>query len=69
MVDILQKELGTSYACEYMPNPYIGRYQFHTEANIESTIEGLGYEPRFSFEEGIKKYIPEIKRMFEEEVK
>ncbi len=52
-----------------MPNPYIGRYQFHTEANIESTIEGLGYEPRFSFEEGIKKYIPEIRRMFEEEVK
>ena len=69
MVDILQKELGTSFPCEYMPNPYIGRYQFHTEANIEETIEGLGYTPRFSFEEGIKMYIPEIKRIFEEEVK
>jgi len=69
MVDILQKELGTEYACEYMPNPYIGRYQFHTEANIESTKEGLGYAPRYSFEEGIKAYLPEIKRIFEEEVK
>lgn len=69
MVDILQKELGTTFKCEYIPNPYIGRYQFHTEANIESSREGLGYEPRFSFEEGIKTYIPEIKRLFEEEVK
>ncbi|WP_345975143.1 ADP-glyceromanno-heptose 6-epimerase [Sulfurimonas sp. HSL3-7] len=69
MVDILQKELGTSSACEYIPNPFIGRYQFHTEANIESTKEGLGYAPRYSFEEGIKAYIPEIKRLFEEEVK
>jgi len=69
MVDILQKELGTEYACEYMPNPYIGRYQFHTEANIESTKEGLGYAPRYSFEEGIKAYLPEIKRTFKEEVK
>ena len=77
MVDILQKELGTSFECEYMPNPYIGSYQFYTEANITgvgkdgsmSTQEGLGYAPRFSFEEGIKLYIPEIRRMFEEEVK
>ncbi len=68
MVDILQKELGTDYACEYIPNPYVGRYQFHTEANIESTKEGLGYAPRYSFEEGIKAYLPEILRTFEEEV-
>lgn len=69
MVDILQKELGTAYACEYIPNPYVGRYQFHTEANIDGTKEGLGYAPRYSFEEGIKAYIPEIKRLFEEEIK
>jgi ADP-L-glycero-D-manno-heptose 6-epimerase len=68
MVDILQKELGTDYACEYIPNPYVGRYQFHTEANIESTKEGLGYAPRYSFEEGIKAYLHEILRTFEEEV-
>jgi len=68
MVDILQQELGTSYACEYVPNPYIGRYQFHTEADIQTTRTILSYEPRFSFEEGIAAYVPEIKRLFEQEL-
>jgi ADP-L-glycero-D-manno-heptose 6-epimerase len=68
MVDILQRELGTSYICEYIPNPYIGRYQFHTEADIESTKTILGYKPRFTFEEGIAAYVPEIKRLFEQEL-
>ena len=68
MVDILQKELGASFTCEYIPNPYIGRYQFHTEADIASTREVLGYSPRFEFEDGIKAYAPEIKRLFVEEL-
>ncbi|OHD80902.1 ADP-glyceromanno-heptose 6-epimerase [Sulfuricurvum sp. RIFCSPLOWO2_12_FULL_43_24] len=68
MVDILQNELGTSFACEYIPNPYIGRYQFHTEADIESTKAILGYQPRFEFEEGISAYVPEIKRLYEQEL-
>ena len=68
MVDILQTELGTSLECEYMPNPYIGRYQFHTEADIQSTSDILGYSPRFEFEEGIAAYVPEIKRLFVEEL-
>lgn len=68
IVDILQKELGTELVCEYIPNPYVGRYQFHTEADIEETKTGLGYAPRFELEDGIKAYIPEIKRLFEEEV-
>lgn len=68
MVDILQSELGTSLACEYVPNPYIGRYQFHTEADIQSTSDVLGYAPRFEFEEGIAAYVPEIQRLFAEEL-
>jgi ADP-L-glycero-D-manno-heptose 6-epimerase len=68
MVDILQRELGTSYVCEYIPNPYVGRYQFHTEADIETTKALLGYAPRFSFEKGIAAYVPEIKRLFEQEL-
>jgi len=68
MVDILQRELGTSYHCEYMPNPYIGRYQFHTEADIATTQEVLGYAPRFEFEQGIAAYVPEIQRLFEQEL-
>jgi LPXTG-motif cell wall-anchored protein len=35
----------------------------------EDTKRELGYEPRFSLEEGIKSYLPEIKRIYEEEVK
>jgi len=69
IVDILQHELGTSLPCEYIPNPYIGSYQFHTEADISTTKEILGYEPRFSMEEGIKAYVGEIKRIYEQEVK
>ncbi|UCN01054.1 ADP-glyceromanno-heptose 6-epimerase [Sulfurimonas sp. SWIR-19] len=69
IVDILQKELGTSLECEYIPNPFIGSYQFHTEADIATTKEALGYAPAYEMEEGIKAYVPEIKRIYETEVK
>ncbi len=67
IVDILQKELGTDLECEYIPNPYIGQYQFFTQADIEPTREFLGYEPEVTLEEGIRRYIPEIVRVFEED--
>jgi ADP-L-glycero-D-manno-heptose 6-epimerase len=69
IVNILQQELEIDNGKEYIANPFVGQYQFFTEANIESTKENLGYEPRFEMEDGIKAYIPEIKRLFEEEKK
>ncbi len=70
IVNILQTELDIDNGKEYIPNPFIGAYQFFTQANVDSTKENLGYEPRFSMEEGgIKAYIPEIKRLFDTEVK
>ena len=69
IVDILQKELGTNATCEYIANPFIGSYQFHTEADIQTTKEVLGYNPAFEMEDGIKEYCAEIKRVYEEEVK
>ena len=69
IVDILQVELGTTLPCEYIPNPFIGSYQFHTEADITTTKEALGYEPSFEMEDGIKEYVSQIKRIYEEEVK
>ena len=69
IVDILQRELGTSLTCEYIPNPFIGSYQFHTEADIATTKEALGYEPAYEMEDGIEAYVSEIRRMYEEEVK
>lgn len=69
IVDILQRELRTDYACEYIPNPFIGSYQFHTEADIATSRTGLGYEPAFEMEDAIKAYVPEIRRIYETEVK
>ncbi|HIP03181.1 MAG TPA: ADP-glyceromanno-heptose 6-epimerase [Campylobacterales bacterium] len=69
IADILQHELGTNLGTQYIPNPFSTQYQFHTEANIESTKEYLGYEPRFEMEDGIAAYIPEIKKLYESEVK
>ena len=69
IVDILQRELGTSATCEYIENPYVGSYQFFTQADIEDTKEFLDYKPAYEMEEGIKAYVPEIKRIYETEVK
>ena len=67
IVDILKKELNITRKDTYIPNPYIGQYQFFTEADIEDTIKYLGYKPRFSLEDGIKAYLPEIIRIYKEE--
>ncbi len=69
IVDILQEQLGTNLPCEYIPNPYVGQYQFFTQADIEPTREFLDYEPEVSLEEGIRRYLPEIKRLFDTEVR
>jgi ADP-L-glycero-D-manno-heptose 6-epimerase len=69
IVDILKKELQIEREDFYIPNPYASQYQYFTQANIEETKKELRYEPRFSLEEGIKAYIPEIKRIYEEEVR
>lgn len=66
IVDILQQELNSNLECEYIPNPYIKQYQFYTEADITTTREYLGYEPKVTLEEGIKRYLPEIKRTYKE---
>jgi ADP-L-glycero-D-manno-heptose 6-epimerase len=69
IVNILQKELNIDNGKEYIQNPFVGQYQFFTEANIDTTKEILEYEPNFTLENGIKAYIPEIKKLFKEEVK
>jgi len=62
IADILQKELGTDLGTEYFPNPYDG-YQIHTQADISPTQDCLSFEPKVSLEEGIKAYVPEIRRL------
>ncbi len=60
IVDILKKELGIKREDKYIPNPYKNQYQYFTEADISLTKEFLEYEPRFSLEDGIRSYLPEI---------
>ena len=67
IVNILKKELNINRDDTYIPNPYIGQYQFFTQADIEDTKKYLGYEPRFELEDGIKAYLPEIVRIYKEE--
>ena len=67
IADILQKELGTDLGTEYFTNPYNG-YQIHTQANISTSKDNLGFEPKVSLEQGIKSYIPEIKRLHGAEI-
>jgi ADP-L-glycero-D-manno-heptose 6-epimerase len=67
IADILQKELGTDLGTEYFPNPYDG-YQVHTQANISTSKTNLGFEPKVSLEQGIKSFIPEIKRLHGTEI-
>jgi len=67
ITDILQKELGTDLGTEYFNNPYDG-YQIHTQANISASKDNLGFEPKVSLEQGIKSYIPEIKRLHGTEI-
>jgi len=68
IADILQKELGTNLGTDYFPNPFTG-YQMHTQADISTSIENLGYSPKWELEDGIKDYMPNIKKMYIEEVK
>ena len=67
IADILQKELDTNLSTEYFANPFKG-YQLNTQADITSTKANLSFEPNFSLEEGIKTYIPEIKRLHGEDI-
>jgi ADP-L-glycero-D-manno-heptose 6-epimerase len=67
--DIVQKELGTSYKNEYIKNPFIGSYQFFTQANIQLSKNYLNYSPNYSLEDGIKAYMPDIVKTYNQEIK
>lgn len=66
--DILQDELNTDLGTNYFPNPYNG-YQTHTQANISSSKNNLGFLPKVTLEQGIKSYIQDIIRLHKTEIK
>lgn len=67
IADLLQQELGTNLGTEYFPNPYDG-YQMDTQADISAIQANLNFEPIISLEAGIKAYIPEIRRLHNEDI-
>lgn len=67
VADILQKELNTSLGTEYFDNPYRD-YQMNTRADISDSEKYLNFKPKFTLEMGIKAYIPEIKRLYGENI-
>ena len=68
IADILQKEFNSNLGTEYFSNPYDG-YQLHTQENIVDTKDQKKKKKKITLEEGIKLYIPEIKRLFQAELK
>ena len=63
VANILQKELKTELSTEYFHNPFNG-YQIHTQANINAAKDNIDFDSKVSLEQGIKSYIPEIKRLY-----
>lgn len=56
LVQILNQSLGTNLEAEYIENPH-AHYQNFTQADLTSSRRDLGYEPRFSFAEGVADYM------------
>ena len=57
IVTSLNKVMGVNLKPDYFDNPYKGRYQDYTEADITLLKEVLGSQARFSLEEGIEDYL------------
>jgi ADP-L-glycero-D-manno-heptose 6-epimerase len=56
LVDVLNKSLGTKLEPDYIENPH-AHYQNFTEADLSNVRSGLGYEPKFPLEEGVRDYM------------
>jgi len=56
LVDILNREIGTNLRPDYIDNPH-AHYQNFTQADLTNARSALGYEPRFSLEEGVRDYM------------
>ena len=57
IIGVLNRVLGEKFAPDYFDNPYAKTYQDHTEADISLLKETLNFEPHYTLEEGIERYI------------
>jgi ADP-L-glycero-D-manno-heptose 6-epimerase len=56
LVQILNHSLGTNLDPEYIENPH-AHYQNFTQADLTNARKALGYEPQYSFEDGVADYM------------
>jgi ADP-L-glycero-D-manno-heptose 6-epimerase len=56
LIDVLNRCLGTNFQPDYFDNPY-AHYQNFTQADLTNARRALGYQPRFSLEEGVSDYM------------
>jgi len=56
LVDVLNKCLGTNLQPDYIDNPH-AHYQDFTQADLTNARSALGYEPRFTLEDGVRDYM------------
>jgi len=59
LIEVINDVLGTKLAPEYFDNPY-GFYQNHTEASTSRAKALIGFEAKYSIEEGIRDYLTEL---------
>ncbi len=56
LVDVLNNCLKTNFQPDYIDNPH-AHYQNFTQADLTSARTALGYQPRFSLEQGVSDYM------------
>ncbi|HKJ83063.1 MAG TPA: ADP-glyceromanno-heptose 6-epimerase [Mariprofundaceae bacterium] len=56
IIKSLEKALGLTLDVDYFDNPY-DFYQNHTEADINTSVELLGWTPKWHLEDGVAEYI------------
>jgi ADP-L-glycero-D-manno-heptose 6-epimerase len=59
LVDVLNKCLGTNLQPDYIDNPH-SHYQDFTQADLTNAHSALGYEPRFTLEDGVRDYVQSL---------
>ncbi len=56
LVAALNEVLGMNFEADYIENPH-AHYQNFTEADLSNARRGLGYEPRYPLEDGVRDYM------------
>ena len=56
IIEILNTILGTNFKPDYFDNPY-DFYQNHTHADTTLAMEALGFEAKYSIQDGIRNYL------------